>query len=426
MRKRYQVEHLPRRPLEEARLKIARLAPKKLGLTETFQQICRIAAEAIAVERVGIWLFVEGHSAIRCACVYERSQGRYTEGAVLRLADFPSYFEHLQIRKTIPAENAVIDPRTDELVKAYLEPLGIISLLDAVILHHDQSIGVVCHEHTGPAREWTTEERDFAGSVADLIAFKIQGAKLAEVQQQLNQTAADLASHQQRVKLAHMAAGVAHDFRNLLTVIKGYASIITDDPGATAPLQNMSRQIQQTARKGEALTADLMALSGNQTGHPAVIDLAANLRALLPHLRQCAGARHPVEVHLPERIGRVFIDPLQLERIVLNLVANARDAMPAGGPVTVTLSAGAVDAPGQPGSWAVLEIMDRGSGIPPALQERIFEPFFTTKSRDQGTGLGLAIVKTGVEMAGGQVQLVSELGQGSTFRILLPCVASGS
>lgn len=425
MKSRSSANPVARRPLEEARLAITRLSPKKLGLTTTFQEICKIAANAIAVERAGIWLLVDEGAAIRCACLYERFTGTYSEGAVLRKADFPSYFDHLQIRKTIPAEIASHDPRTDELTTAYLEPLGIVSLLDGAIHSHDRVIGVVCHEHTGPAREWTTEEKDFVGSVADLIAFKIQSAKLAEVQLQLQQTTVDHAAYQQRIKLAHIAAGAAHDFRNLLTVIKGYANIIASDGPGSSEHVEMARQIIQAAKKGEELTKDLMALGDNQSRRPAVIDITTIVSQLLPLLQQTAGARHKIETELATGTGRVFIDPLLIERVVMNLVANARDAMPEGGPIKVSVSRNPWDARGKPGSSVLLEVSDQGTGINPALRERIFEPFFTTKERHEGTGLGLAIVKSGVELAGGMIDLLSEPGKGTTFRILLPCVASG-
>ncbi len=141
-KKRYQADTLPRRPLEEARLKISRISPKKLGLAATLQQVCRIAAEAITVERVGIWLFVDEQTAIRCACLYERAKDRYSEGTVLRVTDFPGYFEHLGIRKTIPADHAEMDPRTDELTNRHLTGRAecpIIRCLDAPVAQLDRA-----------------------------------------------------------------------------------------------------------------------------------------------------------------------------------------------------------------------------------------------------------------------------------------------
>jgi two-component system, cell cycle sensor histidine kinase and response regulator CckA len=169
-----------------------------------------------------------------------------------------------------------------------------------------------------------------------------------------------------------------------------------------------------------------MALSGNQTARPTALDVPTVVRQLLPHLLQTAGPRHPIDPRLGPDTGRVFIDPLQLERILINLVANARDAMPAGGPVIVSVTAGNGESGSRPGATVVLEVIDTGTGIEPALLEQIFEPFFTTKARNQGTGLGLAIVRSGVELAGGRVQIDSTLGRGTTFRVILPCIATGS
>lgn len=426
MKRRYQSDNLPRRPLEEARLKISRLSPRKLGLTATFQHVCRIAAEAIGVDRAGIWFLVEEQTVLRCACLYERGKDRFSEGTVLRVADFPGYFEHLGIRKTIPADHAEMDPRTDELTKAYLQPLGITSLLDAVILQNDRLVGVVCHEHTGPHREWTTEERDFAGSVADLIAFKLQSAKLAELQAQLLHTATDISAYQQKVTLTHLAAGVAHDFRNLLTIIKGYARLIETDGSATPAVRQMGEHIEEAARRGEALSADLMALSGNQAARPAALDVTAVVQQVAPLLRQAAGAQHPLTMQLAEDTGRVFIDPLQLERVLLNLVTNARDAMPSGGEIKIRVARVGTAESAHPGHGVELTVSDTGTGLDPALRERIFEPFFSTKPRNQGTGLGLAIVRSAVESAGGRIEVSSVPGQGTSFRITLPCITTGA
>ena len=145
-------------------------------LRESFQQICRIAAETIEVERVGVWLYSTERDAIRCACLYERSRDTFSDGVTLLVEDFPEYFSALEERKAIPAEAASHDPRTAGLKSAYLDPLGITSLLDAPIFLAGRIVGVVCHEHTGPLREWTTEERDFAGSMADFVALKMKGA----------------------------------------------------------------------------------------------------------------------------------------------------------------------------------------------------------------------------------------------------------
>src|SRR5262249_23319101 len=155
--------------------------PHDAPLNLAFCLACEVAAKAIQIERVGVWLFIDNRSALRCACLYERSKHEFSAGAILRVADFPTYFKSLSIRKAVPAELATSDPRTAELASAYLIPLGIGSTLDAGIFVDGELMGVVCNEHVGAATEWTTEDRDFAGSVADLLALRIQSAKVHEL-----------------------------------------------------------------------------------------------------------------------------------------------------------------------------------------------------------------------------------------------------
>jgi two-component system cell cycle sensor histidine kinase/response regulator CckA len=143
----------------------------------------------------------------------------------------------------------------------------------------------------------------------------------------------------------------------------------------------------------------------------------------LPLLQRAAGERHRVEFSRGENAGRVFVDPTQLDRVLLNLVVNARDASPAGGAIQLRLGEEVAKDPARSRRMVMLEVRDFGEGIDPAVLSRIFEPFFTTKARHEGSGLGLAIVKHVVELAGGRVEVESTPGQGATFRVLLPRVA---
>jgi GAF domain-containing protein len=257
-----------RRPMDDARLRIARLSPAHLELSEVFRQLCEIAADTLAVERAGIWLFVNHRTAIRCVCLFERSKRLFSEGATLRVADFPKYFAGLKVRKTIPAESAAHDPRTNELQDTYLGPLGISSMLDAPVLIDGEMQGVVCHEHVGPVREWSTEERDFAGSVADLVALKLKGAEIEKLRRIVRDLDADRAAQRQRESIASLAAGVAHDFRNLLVVINGYAQEIAFEASPdTKPAQH-AREIMQTVERGSTLTTELLAIARDQGGQP--------------------------------------------------------------------------------------------------------------------------------------------------------------
>jgi signal transduction histidine kinase len=330
------------------------------------------------------------------------------------------------VRKTIPAEHAVQDPRTSELAEAYLAPLGIEAMLDAPILLDGEVIGVVCHEHVHRPREWTTEERDFAGSVADCVALKIKGAEIIESQRIRQLDAERQAAYRQRDGIANLAAGVAHDFRNLLTIVTGSArelKLVADRPPDVAELADT---ILAAAARGANLASQLMELAREHAGNPQVLDVVEATERVLDLLQQAAGPRHRVELSGAPFAGHVFLDPHHLERILLNLVVNARDAMTEGGLIRVTFHDGRPDDPAPENHEVLLEVRDTGPGIPPEILPRIFEPFFSTKPRHEGSGLGLAVVRHLVELIGGTVEVESRVGEGTAFRLRLPRVAGGT
>ena len=213
-----------RRAFEQARLRIARMRVEGgPGLRRVLQEQMEIAARTLGVERVGVWLFVNERRALRCFELYETASGQHSEGALLQAADFPSYFRALHERTSVPADDARADPNTAELRRAYLEPLGILSMLDAPIFRNGQVIGVVCHEETGEQREWTTEERDFASAMADGVALRIENAARLEAESRLLAHESHLAEFSKMEALGRLAAGVAHDFNNMLSVVLAHA-----------------------------------------------------------------------------------------------------------------------------------------------------------------------------------------------------------
>jgi len=409
------------RRLDAARMEIVRLAPHKGELSDVFRDVCRVAAEALEVERVGIWLLVHDCQAIRCACLYERTRGEYSEGITLSAAEFPDYFASLAERKTIPAENAVRDPRTSQLEEAYLLPLGITSMLDAPIHLASGLAGVVCHEHVGPTREWTTEERDFAGSVADLVALKIKGAQLRHLRQLLHDREVDRVEYRHREDIARLAAGVAHDFRNILGVVLGNATALLEDLPPDSPSAGMVVAIRDAARRGAALAAQLVDAGRSPTEAARILDPNEVIEAYRPLLENLLTERHRLELWCEPGVGKVFIERTQLERILLNLVLNARDAMMDGGIIRVTTAGNRPASQGR----IELRVEDKGGGIDAAILNRIFEPFFTTKTNGQGTGLGLTVVRQAVDHAGGTLRLENRPGHGATFIVELPRAAVG-
>jgi len=227
--------------------------------------------------------------------------------------------------------------------------------------------------------------------------------------------------------VGRLAGGIAHDFNNLLTAILGYGELIEDEfilePRAQDYLHNMTL----AAEKAAHLTGQMLAFARRQVIAPKVVDLNGLILSLDKMLRRLIG-EHIELVILPEEgLYAVRVDPGQFEQILINLVVNARDAMPDGGKITIETLNVTLDADhvrlqegAAPGTYAVLAVSDTGTGIEEANRLHIFEPFFTTKEKGRGTGLGLATVYGIVKQAGGHIWLYSEPGQGTTFKIYLP------
>ena len=230
--------------------------------------------------------------------------------------------------------------------------------------------------------------------------------------------------------IGQFAGGIAHDFNNILGVIMGYAEATLrriNDPEAARP---KVEAIQKAAERAAALTHQILAFSRKQVLVPKTLGLGDVVHELSSMLRRLIGEHIDLVSTCPPDLGNVCADPSQIEQVLLNLAANARDAMPQGGTLSITLdnvdvderqSAGQVDLP--PGPYVRLVVRDTGVGIPPQVQNRIFEPFFTTKTEGKGTGLGLATVYGIVKQSGGHIAIESAVGVGTAFIIHLPRTA---
>jgi signal transduction histidine kinase len=236
--------------------------------------------------------------------------------------------------------------------------------------------------------------------------------------------------HAQKMEaVGRLAGGVAHDFNNLLTAIIGYSTLAAERLEAGGNPREEVGEIHAAAERASALTNQLLAFSRKQVLRPALVDMNSIVTRAARLLERVIGEDVEVDVELASHLGTVRVDPSQLEQVIVNLAVNARDAMPHGGLLTIETSEvelgapeTALDAELEPGHYVVLLVRDTGVGMDEATRSRIFEPFFTTKEPDRGTGLGLSTVYGVVTQSGGHIEVASEPGEGTTFRILLPRV----
>ncbi len=229
-----------------------------------------------------------------------------------------------------------------------------------------------------------------------------------------------------------LAGGIAHDFNNVLTAIIGHAELLADESEEDSSMQWHTNQITENARRASRLTRQLLAFSRKQPSEPEVVNLNRLIRNMEEMFRRVMPEDIDLQLDLRNDLGHTEIDPSQVEQIVMNLVLNARDAMPDGGELQIrtanaTLSDDSLtdlfDA--QPGEYVTLEVLDTGVGMDEETESHIFEPFFTTKQNNGGTGLGLSTVYGLVRQSKGAITVYSELGEGTLFRIYLPRVDLG-
>jgi two-component system cell cycle sensor histidine kinase/response regulator CckA len=228
--------------------------------------------------------------------------------------------------------------------------------------------------------------------------------------------------------VGRLACGIAHDFNNLLTAITGYAELVIGNLADTDPMIQDVYEIRRAALSAARMTKQLLAFSSPQHAHTEVLDLNVVVARTAGILRRTLGENVGVTLALDPAIPRIKADAGQLEQVILNLVVNARDAMPDGGHLTVTTSLYAGHrgpAIGCARGYVRLSVADTGCGIPEETRSKVFEPFFTTKG-DAGTGLGLATVYGIVTQNAGQIGLESAVGIGTTFTIDLPATAEAA
>ncbi|WHU02464.1 PAS domain-containing sensor histidine kinase [Sphingomonas sp. NIBR02145] len=247
------------------------------------------------------------------------------------------------------------------------------------------------------------------------ITRDVTERKLA--QDELRDTQAALLQSQKLQALGELAGGIAHDFNNLMTVIRGSTDFLLQQPDLPAEKRNRYLHVMlETAERAASLTSQLLAFARRQPLEPEVLDLSVRLDAVAEMLQRTLGGNVALELDLAPALWPVEIDPTGLETALLNAVLNARDAMPNGGQIRLVTS----NLSRPEGDMVCLAISDTGEGIAPEKLERVFEPFFTTKPAGKGTGLGLSQIHGFAVQSGGSATIESELGHGTTVRILLP------
>jgi len=252
----------------------------------------------------------------------------------------------------------------------------------------------------------------FAKITRDITERRDAQLKLEEMQKHL-------AEAQKLDALGQLTGGVAHDFNNILMIISGSLHFLKKSAGTDPKIQRAVSAIETATRRGAALTSQLLTFARRQSVNPRVINLSDRIEAIREVLDTGVGTSVRLALDLDRPIWPVTVDVSELETAIVNLVINARDAMPSGGTITIATRNTTADHP-EDGDFVAISVEDSGQGIAPDVLDKIFDPFFTTKPIGKGTGLGLSQVHGFAHQAGGTVKVESELGRGTKVTILLP------
>ncbi|HWR49628.1 MAG TPA: PAS domain S-box protein [Bryobacteraceae bacterium] len=269
---------------------------------------------------------------------------------------------------------------------------------------------------------WNEVLRSREGAITGILSVIADVTEKRRLEEQLRQA-------MKMEAIGRLAGGVAHDFNNILTVITGYGQMLAERVPLDEEMRADVDEILRAADHAGALTSQLLVFSRHKVSNPQTVSLSEIISRLQKMLRRMIGEDMELVTFFTPDLGKVRADPAQIEQVVLNLVVNARDAMPTGGKLTIETENVELDhiyarrhIGVKPGHYAMLAVSDTGTGMDAETRLRLFEPFFTTKEKGKGTGLGLSTVYGIVKQCGGEIWVYSEIGRGTTFKIYLPLV----
>lgn len=382
------------------------------------------SAEVLNVERVGVWFFNDNSTKVVCSDQFTRNSKTHQNGESLKAKDYPRYFNALENSRIIAANNVLNDPRTNEFANIYLLPKGITSMIDVPIRLQGQIAGIICYEHTGTAREWTSSEQDFAASVADMLSLKLEAAERGKAEQALEKanknlkaTVAELSqSNRQLQDFVHVAA---HDLKTPVRGIGTLADWIVTDYGSKFDEQGRE---QIRLLKARVLRIDQLIdgmLRFSKLTRARQQEEQVNLNSLMPEVIRNIKPADNIEIAV-DSLPTVRCEYENISQVFENLLSNATNFIdkPKG-----LIKVGCLEQ----GDFWKFYICDNGPGIEKKHFERIFRIFQTLPSKEEPetAGIGLAIARKIVELYGGKIWVESQPGAGSTFYFTFPKMQEG-
>jgi PAS domain S-box-containing protein len=392
-------------------------------LNSLLATVCRELALAFQLPQSSAALILEHKTEAMIVAEYQSADSPSIMGLIIPVESNESYQYLLRHKTPYIINNAQQDPRLDvihqEIVKRKAQ-----SMLLMPLFINDEVVGSLALD-AFESNYFSEEDVKIAESVTRQVSGAMARAQLVEERRQLEE---QYFQAQKMESLGRLTGGVAHDFNNLLTAINGFAELMQMRLTPNTSLYQMTGNIINAGQRAAALVHQLLAFSRKQIIEPKIINLNQAVVNMEKMLRRIIGEDIDLKTVLAAELWLVKVDPTQIEQVMINLVVNARDAMPNGGQLTLETrnvvlnptSAFQLDVP--PGNYIQLTVQDTGIGMPEEIQAHVFEPFYTTKETGKGTGLGLSTVYGIIKQSNGDIQMISRAGVGTIFNIYLPIV----
>jgi PAS domain S-box-containing protein len=409
--------------LERQHVALRALAKQDAIYSGSFEEALRLITETgsrvLGVERTSVWALTQQGAALELLNLYERTSNRHTTGMTLAAQDYPSYFQAIAHEEhVIAAHDAHADVRTKEFSPSYLAPLGIGAMLDVPVRRRGYVVGVLCHEHVGGPRPWTTEEIYFSGSLGIFLTLALEARQRKEAEQALI-LAKDVAEVASRAKNEFLAS-VSHEIRTPMNAIIGMADLLWETD-LTPDQRKYLRIFRRAGGNLLHLINDILDLSKVEVGHLELESTDFDLNDLVEKAIEILAMRAnekglELACHLSSDLPCAVIgDPNRLHQILINLISNAIKFTDSGSVTVWVMPDPEVSTPGA----IRFSVSDTGIGIPPDKIAAIFESFTqahtSTTRKYGGTGLGLAISRQLAELMNGRIWVESTLGVGSRF-----------
>lgn len=388
------------------------------------RKITEVAARVVRVERASIWRLNADSTSLECLDLFEASPDRHSRGTVLDLTLFPNYVASIKSSWIVDADDARTDPRTSEFRDCYLVPLGITSMLDGIVRNRGTNSGIICLEHVGPQRVWTTDEAAVVRELTDIFAHVLHRHDQEETQRELRR--AKEAAEAATVAKSEFLANMSHELRTPLNAIIGYSDMLmelAEDKGEADQIEDLKR-IGLAGRHLLRLVTDLLDLSKIEAGrmqlHFETVDVREMVAEVISTVQPLMEKNNTVlTVECEGSVGSMDTDATRTRQVLFNLLSNAAKFTERGSVHFQIHRSHEEDH-----EWVIFRVTDSGIGIKPEHVNRLFTKFSqadaSTTRKYGGTGLGLAISKHFCEILGGEISVESVFGKGSAFTVRLP------